>query len=208
MIVKSTNDGQNFDPIPAGMHIARCFQVIDCGTQPSNNPKFPDRPKVMVGWEIPGEIIEIDGKKLPRVTSQEYTASLSPMANLRKDLDCWRGIPFTQAQLDDGWDLNKVIGVPCMLNIIHETKGDKTYANIASVNPMMKGSEAPAAMLETIQYDIKDATIPEAIPQWIKDKIAKSHNKTGNWPSNDQPKDAPSPAPEAPAEELDDEPPF
>ena len=68
---------------------------------------------------------------------------------------------------------------------------------------MMKGSTAPAAMLDTITYDITDAEIPESIPQWIKDKIGKSHEKSGTTASA-QPVADPVAAPV----EDDDAPPF
>jgi hypothetical protein len=38
-----------------------------------------------------------------------------------------------------GFDLEAVIGANCLLNITHNQVGDRTYANVSSVNPLMKG---------------------------------------------------------------------
>lgn len=206
MIVKGNNEGTDFAPIPAKMHPARCFQIIGLGTQPSNNPKFPDRDKVMIGWEIPGELIEIDGEKKPRIISQEYTVSIGQKANLRRDLESWRGKAFTAVDLD-GWELSKVMGHTCYLNVVHkEGGGGKTYANIATISPLPAEITIPAAMLDTVEYDIADSEIPEGIPQWIKDKIAKSHEKSGS-PVSAPPARPPAEGPSG-ADVDEDEPPF
>jgi hypothetical protein len=38
-----------------------------------------------------------------------------------------------------GFDVESMIGRNCLLNVTHNQVGDKTYANVASVNPLMKG---------------------------------------------------------------------
>ncbi len=60
---------------------------------------------------------------------------------MRKDLESWRGRKFTQQELQ-GFDVETIIGVPCLLNIIQEDKGGETYANVASIMRLPKGLPA------------------------------------------------------------------
>ena len=77
--------------------------------------------------------------------SKTYTASMHEKAALSKDLESWRGRAFTDEERD-GFDLKKVLGQPCLLNVIHENKGGTVYANIASVSPVPKGMPVKPAV--------------------------------------------------------------
>jgi hypothetical protein len=130
---------------------------------------------------VPAFRIEIEGEDLPRVISNTYTVSLGDKANLRKLLQSWRGKAFTPAELE-GFDLKNIVGVPCNIQIIHKNgKGanaSKTYANIGSVIPLMKGQEGPKIEGDPVIFDI-DTTgpggaIPDTIPEWIQKRIMDS----------------------------------
>jgi hypothetical protein len=90
--------------------------------------------KTRIAWVI-AEQME-DGR--PFTASKKYTLSLHEKANLYKDLVSWRGRAFTPEERA-GFDLEKLIGVNCQIQIVHVTKGDKTYANITSIVPLAKG---------------------------------------------------------------------
>lgn len=68
-----------------------------------------------------------------RVSTWPYTVSLNEKANLRKDLEKWRGRKFSADELN-GFDLESVIGAPAMLNIVHN-EGDEgqVYANVNGI---------------------------------------------------------------------------
>jgi hypothetical protein len=173
-IAKET--GSNVDPIPAGMHHAVCYGVIDLGTQqPMANSQYgrPAR-KVLLMFEVPEEriLIEKDGRTLdlPRAISKEFTLSLSEKANLRKFLVAWRGVQFTGEQLK-GFDLANVAAANCMLNVVHKENG---YADIASVSPLMKGMAKRQPEMPVIVYDIDQFDVPASIPEWVRKKIAAS----------------------------------
>lgn len=136
-------DDKNFAPVPEGNHIAVCYRVIDLGTQRGEyQGKENHRRKVLISWEIPDEKME-DGR--PFTIGQRFTWSMSDKAALRAMLESWRGTAFTDADFGPGgFDIQKVIGVGCMLNVVHAHKNGKTYANIASVAKLPKGMTAPA----------------------------------------------------------------
>lgn len=180
-------EGSDFQPIPQGMHQAICTGIYDLGTQ--FNTYFGKRQhKVLFCWELPmvrGEF-ERDGKMmdLPRAISKEYTLSLNERAILRKDLETWRGKSFTENELK-GFDLKRILGVSCTLQILHKRKDDKTYANVVGITPVSPIVEInqPENPLRFFSFE-EGMNIPEGTPEWIADKIKQAdENKSYEEPS-------------------------
>lgn len=140
-----------FELPPAGNHMAICYRVIDLGTQDSSYMGQPKRQhKVLVSWELPDEKMA-DGR--PFTISQRYTWSMSEKAALRKDLESWRGAAFRENDFGaGGFDIQNIIGKACLLNIVHTTKGEKTYANIKSISKLMKGMAPPTEIANDKAY--------------------------------------------------------
>lgn len=143
-IVPKPNDS-NFAPVPPGNHIAKCYRIVDLGTQRGEYMgEITHRHKILLSWEIPDEKMD-DGQ--PFTIGQRFTWSMSEKATLRKTLESWRGKAFAEADFErDGFDIKNILGVGCMLNVVHATKGDKTYANIASIAKLPKGMVVPVLM--------------------------------------------------------------
>lgn len=198
LIAKDTSNGVDFEPIPAGLHHAVCYAIIDIGTQPAYG-NFPSRRKAVFIWEIPGERIDLvrDGHKvsLPRAISEKFTISLASKGNLRPMLESWRGRVFTAEELE-GFDIANVLGANCFLNVVHAKgkgeKANKTYANVASVNPLSKGMpklKAENPLLCFSMDDFKGAVvIPPEVPEWIEGLIKQSEEynaklRTSNAPA-------------------------
>ncbi len=170
LMAKDTGGG-SFELTPAGNHIGVCYMVCDLGDQESTyQGESKILRKVRVSWELPGEHMA-DGR--PFSVSKIYTLSLSEKANLRKDLESWRGRAFTDEELE-GFDLFNVLGKACMINIIHEASNNKTYANVASVASLPKGVTAPQATNAQVAFSLEDANAREvyaALPEWLQGKI-------------------------------------
>jgi hypothetical protein len=176
-LVAKENGGSNYPIIEAGMHQAVCIAVYDLGTQ--YNEKWNKRArKCTIIWELPDLRIEVDkdGQRLnlPRIISKRYTLSLHEKAELRKDLQSWRGRTFTEKELE-GFDVSKLLGINCMIQVIHQQSDGKTYANISSIVPIMKSMQQVKPESKTVLFDM-DASmdIPEDAPQWVKDLIRAS----------------------------------
>jgi len=176
LLAKETGSGQDYEPIPAGLHHAICYRFFDLGTQ--FNETFGKKArKVLLMWELPEHRIEIEREgetlDLPRATSKQYTLSLHKKANLRHDLESWRGKQFAADELQ-GFDLANILGVNATLQMIHVTKGDKTYSNISNVLPLVKGeSQDPENKLNYFSFD-EHTELPENTPEWVAGIIAKS----------------------------------
>jgi len=177
-LVASDKGGKGFDPVAEGVHNAVSYSVVDLGTH--LDEKFRNRNhSILITWEIPSERIEIerDGVKmnLPRAISRKYTLSLNEKANLRKDLQTWRGRVFTEQELQ-GFDIKNVLGKSCMIQVIHNKSGEKTYANIAAIMPLMKGVAPLVPENPLVFYSMTDHRdqIPDMVPEWVRDIIKTS----------------------------------
>lgn len=129
LIVKESE--QHFEPAPAGLHPAVCVDAVDLGLQET---PFGTKHKVKLVWQTAQK------NKLgePFQIRQVYTASLAEGSNLRRDLESWRGRPFTSAELKQ-FDLERLIAVNCQLSVTHATsKKGRTFAKVTAVVPASK----------------------------------------------------------------------
>ena len=170
----SEKSNAGYDPIPAGTHIAVCCAMVDIGSQWSEQYKNASR-KVMIGWEIPGETITIDGEERPRTIYKRYTASLNPKARLRKDLEAWRGKAFTDQELA-AFDLVKIVGTGCMLTVIHREFNSKIYSDVAGVSSLIRGIDPPNLSEPALVFDLDSASDEDInkLPEWIQKLVKNS----------------------------------
>lgn len=180
MGITATNQTQERELTPAGNHVARCYSMIHIGTveeEYMGDVKMMN--KARITWELPTElrVFKEENGEQPMVISKEYTLSLGDKANLRKDLDSWRGKALTDEEASK-FDITRLIGVPCMLNVIHKaSKMGKMYATISAISPMPKGLSCPKQINDTFIFDYEENYSDEKIasfPDFIKDKIKSS----------------------------------
>jgi hypothetical protein len=170
MKVNNKGDG-DFTIADEGMHQAVCYAVIDIGTQEGT---FNGKPKLQHKCIIIWEFVKLrSDDDRPMVISNFYTASLNEKANLHKHLKSWRGKAFTPEELAD-FDLSRIIGHGCVLQVIHNESGGKTYANVENIMPLMEGMENITPENEKVSYEMTPGHIPEGIPDWIAEKIRAS----------------------------------
>jgi len=187
-LIVSDSGGGDFKLIPSGVHIGRCFRIVDLGTQKEDyQGEEKLLPKIVIYWELHGE--DEQGNPLmadngePLFIWQEYTASLGKKAKLRGALESWRGRPFTDDELK-GFDISKLLNQYCMVNVTHTvSKQNKTYANVSSLTPLpaaLKNAK-PAAVLPSAVYDITkhDEKLFSTFHEKLKEKINSSLERKG-----------------------------
>lgn len=186
--------GGNFNPVPEGTHLSRCFGVVSLGTQHSE--MFADSFKIMLMWEVPSERVQIDGKDTPMTISKEYTLSLGKKANLRRDLESWRGKAFSEDELK-GFEVAKIVGQPCLLSVTHKPKkaGGGSYAAIQTVTKPAKGMTCDPQVHQSIVYEVEHgrSEVFTKLPEWVRKKIEVCEEWT-NPPVDKE--EAPAPEPE------------
>lgn len=175
-MIASDNGGQVIEKLENGVYTAVSSAIIDLGLQKNEQFKKIQR-KFMMIWTIIGEEVEINGEKQPRTISKEYSFSLNEKSTLRKDLQAWRGKPFSEEELQ-GFNILAVLNKACQLQIILEEKNNKKYNNIAGIMSLPKGSNVPI-LEDTYYFDMENAETWEnycKIPNWIQEKIKKAEN--------------------------------
>lgn len=189
-IMVSDSGGGDFTPAPEGTHFGACDMVVDLGLQKTSFQGVDStKHQIYIRWQIPAERIswtDGDGKKKegPVVIGKTYTASLSEKANLRKDLQSWRGRAFSDSELKQ-FDVSKLLGVPATISITHAHKEGKTYANVGAIGGLPKGMTAPQVENGTLLYDADNVDTWDALPKWIKDKINAQIVPNGKTEPND-----------------------
>lgn len=169
----------NFLPPPDGPQPAACFRVIDLGTQDTTYKGEAKRQhQILIGWEIFSEERMTDGR--PFTIGRKYTLSTSEKANLRKDLESWRGKKFADAELGPGgtFQIESIIGKSCLLNIVHEERDGSVYANVKGISRLPKGMAVGAPENATafvwLTPEDFDATAFDKLSDNLKEIIQKS----------------------------------
>jgi hypothetical protein len=175
-LVLKNQGSTDFTPVPAGTHLAICVLVVDMGVQPGNGIYKP-RHQLFLSWELPNELLswkDKNGRQQsgPMRIGRTYTMSLAPKANLRADLESWRGKLFTDEELKS-FDVSAILGAPCLLGVVHKESTGKTRAAVSCVMRVATGTQVPAPKSPLIAYDV-DQDDPEsfaALPPWLQEKI-------------------------------------
>ncbi len=164
------NGGGEFEQCPAGTHVAVCTGLIDLGTRHEEYQGKPvSRNQVVIRWETPDELME-DGQ--PFIVSSFYTNSLSEKSKMKPMLEAWRGKQFTEEELA-GFDLQNILGAPCMLNVTHNDKGK---ARVSAVMALPKGTPKPKPAGKCVAFWIEewDQAAFDELPEGFRKFIMQS----------------------------------
>lgn len=183
--IAKDSGGGDFKRVPPGAYVARCFSLIDLGTQLTSG-QFGEKlqHKIRIGFEILDSdedgnplTIAIDGAEMPMTISKSYTVSLHEKSALRRDLAAWRGRDFSDEEAA-GFDISKLVGAYCMVNVTTSESNGKTYSNIAGLTPLpgaLKNNK-PAPVHANVVFDLDkpDMKIFATFHEKLQDAIRKS----------------------------------
>lgn len=174
-MIITTDSSSTFTPCPAGSFPARCCRIIDMGTQEVEfQGETKHQRKVLIQFEVlDPDTFTDDGK--PYMVGKRYTASLHEKSILRHHLEAWRGAKFTDAEVRR-FDLAGILGKTALLSVVHETKGDRTFANIAAVSKPHKGMPSNEPTEPLIHFDLAapDWSVFDRLGEKLKAQIAAS----------------------------------
>jgi hypothetical protein len=198
-------DSNDFERPEDGTYLAMCYRIVDLGTQSevfSGETKLLR--KVTISWELPTERMK-DGR--PFSVNKRYTFSSAENANLRKDLEAWRGAKFTPETMK-GFEIDRLLGKPCVVTVSTTTneKG-KTFTNIIAITPPIKGTKIPPETEnETFCFAMIPGMFNPALMEKLHEKVQETIRKSPEWQAMS--KGGTSSAASSTADELDDELPF
>lgn len=169
---------KDFEDPPVGTWPARCYRVVDLGTQAT---KFQEETKfqhkVMLSWELQTETPMADGRRF--TVSKRYTFSSHDKGNFRKDLESWRGSKMTDSDFGaNGFEINKLLGAPALLSLTASSKDGKNYVNVTGVLRPLKGMpiaplENEAVFLSLDRHEFSQSTF-DKLSDGLKETIKKS----------------------------------
>ena len=186
LIAKEPKGGSgNFKQIPPGAYIARCYWIVDIGTQKTQTKDgVKSERKIQIGFEVFGDddsgqplTVNLNGKEMPLTVKRSLKNSLHEKANMRKLLASWRGRDFTPAELE-GFDLINLINAWAMITITHSESNGKTYSNISSISPLPKQlkDNKPDSVHKNIIFNLSepDYSVFNGFNEKLQDAIINS----------------------------------
>lgn len=162
-------------PVPGGTYMAVCIYSLGIGEQLceyKDSTKYNNQ--VMIGFELIGQTVEIDGKQEPRVLGRTFNIAKSQNSGLRKFLGSWMGKALTDDEYMS-FDTNTLLGKPAMLSVVLNDTGE--YANIDGIMQIPAGIPEPKATITPYWFDMDDGfdqAAFEKLPEWAQEKIKKS----------------------------------
>ena len=164
-------------PIPGGTYLAICVYSIGIGEQlceyEGKSKNYYNQ--VMLGFEICGQTIEIDGKQEPRVLGKTFNATKGKKSGLRKFIGAWEAKELSDDEYLDK-DTNDYVGRAALLTVVLNETGE--YSNIDGVAPLPVGLpiDVPQPLSKLIRFDTDnwDDAGFNALPEWAQEKIKKS----------------------------------
>jgi hypothetical protein len=163
IVAKDEGGGGSYHNPEPGLHNAVCVKMFDLGMQEGYEGKMQH--KVVIYFELEDRIPDGEYKGKRFMLSRTYTLSLNEKANLRKDLESWRGKAFTDEEAK-GFDIEKLVNIPCTLNVIMHTANGKERARISGIMPKQKAAEPLIPELEK-----------DWCPKWIEEAMGKSQEE-------------------------------
>jgi hypothetical protein len=116
-------------PLPEPQTVlARCYSMIDLGTQPNlfngkPDPKRPFARKIYITWEFPTllAVFNDDKGEEPFVVGKEYTASTGDKSNLGLLISRWRNKPLSPIE-QEAFDPATMVGKTGYISFLHKRK--------------------------------------------------------------------------------------
>ena len=164
VIAKAGGSASNIPPHPAGSFAMKCIDLIDYGLvdltwQGVTRKKHRICLRFWCGETFSGD----QGDPMDLWVDQFFTLSLHENSALRPFLEAWRGKTFTEDELH-GFNVAVLVGVDAWVTIGHNTKGDRTYANILSISRMPPGVESPGEPTGYVRVKDREPARPDSTP--------------------------------------------
>lgn len=178
IIAQQTNNNSAGQTVPAGTHVARCYQIIHIGTivdTYQGEEKLVN--KVRLVFELPLETADFGKGEQPFSIGRDFTLSMHEKSGLRAFVQSWLGKAMSDSEASK-FDIGTLLGKEAMVSVMHRTANTgRTYADLKGASPLAKGMTCPpqvnAAFL--LDYDSEDFDSRfKMLPEWLQNKVSSS----------------------------------
>jgi len=178
IIAQPSNNNGGGQTVPAGTHVARCYQIIHIGTivdTYQGEEKLVN--KVRLVFELPLETADFGKGEQPFSIGRDFTLSMHEKSGLRAFVQSWLGKSMSDAEANK-FDIGTLLGKEAMVSVMHRTANTgRTYADLKGASPLAKGMTCPpqvnAAFL--LDFDSEDFDLRfKMLPEWLQNKVSSS----------------------------------
>jgi hypothetical protein len=166
------DNGGERELLPRGTHAARCVRIIELGKQYSKQFDSESNKAVIV-LALPNVTVTVGGEEKQAFISNPFgiTLSTGDKSTMKQ---------YTRALDPDGTakNLGDLLNRTCQVYIEHQTKGEKTYARIHSVAPLLPGLQVPELDTEPFwfRWDKPDPEAWKKIPEFQQELVKEATN--------------------------------
>ena len=169
-----------FEILSSGTHRAVCSQIVGIGMQETEwQGVISEKQRIKLRFEVPDERVtwetsDGESKEGPKIIWLTCTFSMHKNARLRKFIQSWLGIALGDKEAYD-FDVDQMLGKACLISVVHNDWQGKTYANIDSISPLMRGMDVPVIEGESFCFDPYHHTPEEfdRLPEWLQELVNK-----------------------------------
>lgn len=177
IIAQQTNNGGG-QTVPAGTHVARCYQIIHIGTIPDTfqgEDRLVD--KVRLVFELPLETADFGKGEQPFSIGRDFTLSMHEKSALRAFVQSWLGEALSDSDAAK-FNLGTMIGKEAMVSVMHRTANTgRTYADLKGASPLVKGMTCPPQVNASFVLDFENEDFDlrfKMLPEWLQNKVSSS----------------------------------
>jgi hypothetical protein len=177
IIAQQTNNGGG-QTVPAGTHVARCYQIIHIGTVPDTfqgKDRLVD--KVRLVFELPLETADFGKGEQPFSIGRDFTLSMHEKSALRAFVQNWLGEALSDSDAAK-FNVGTMIGKEAMVSVMHRTANTgRVYADLKGASPLVKGMTCPPQVNASfvLDFDSEDFDLRfKMLPEWLQNKVSSS----------------------------------
>jgi hypothetical protein len=138
IIAQQTNNNGGGQTVPAGTHVARCYQIIHIGTivdTYQGEEKLVN--KVRLVFELPLELADFGKGEQPFSIGRDFTLSMHEKSALRAFVQNWLGEALSDSDAAK-FNVGTMIGKEAMVSVMHRAANTgRVYADLKGASPLV-----------------------------------------------------------------------
>lgn len=155
---------KKYELCPEGTYQAALIRAYYCGRHANKyNPANPPQAKLVLVFELDEPLSDGSGN---HIMSTTVTYSLNEKSGLTKLLKPVMGSSYPDKP-GQQLDISTLIDMRVMLTVGHETRGEKTYANIAALARVPRGMVPFNPASDSFVWSYDDPT-DQRVPEWVR----------------------------------------